>query len=483
MKNTSLYQYYLFCDKLKCYHGRVDTSTFVPLSIYQENLFIFSMFKYYLRLLCVACGVTSVQAQAQQAATAFTDSATLDQVIDYALAHNPVLKQSFLDASITESQVQNRLADWYPQIGLNANYQRNFQLQTMANSSGVIRIGRYNQSALQLGLTQNIFNSDVLLASRTANDVRQQAQQDIMLTKIDLKSNVSKSFYSVLLTEYQVRVLDEDINRLKLSLKVAKDQYAAGIVDKVDYSRATIALNTSVTQRANAIVSLDAKYAQLKELMGYPSAAPLNLLKTNTDLEQEAYVDTLSSLSPENRVEYQQLQITQNLNKANIQYRKMALYPTVSLFANYNVNFLNDEIMKLYNQGYPNSFAGLQVGFPIFQGGKRRQNIRQAEYQYDQTGWALQQSRNAINTEYQNALSVYKSDWNTYQMLKENLGLAEEVYRVLDAQYKAGVKNYLEVVVAQTDLQKAELNYANAVYQLLIDKVDVLKALGNIQVK
>ncbi|MNE57636.1 hypothetical protein D3C80_1526150 [compost metagenome] len=54
---------------------------------------------------------------------------------------------------------------------------------------------------------------------------------------------------------------------------------------------------------------------------------------------------------------------------------------------------------------------------------------------------------------------------------------------MLDAQYKAGIKNYLEVVVAQTDLQKAELNYANAVYQLLIDKIDVLKALGDIQTK
>lgn len=441
------------------------------------------MFKYYLRLLCFACGVTSVQAHAQQANTPFTDSATLDQCIDYAMKHNPVLKQSFLDASITESQVQGRLADWYPQIGLTANYQRNFQLQTMANSAGVVRIGRYNQSALQLGLTQNVFNSDVVLASRTADDVRTQAAQAIILSKIDLQSSLSKAFYNVLLTEYQMRVLDEDINRLTLSLKVARDQYDAGIVDKVDYSRATIALNTSLTQKANAIVLLDAKYARLKELMGYPSKEPLKLTAGQVDLEQEALVDTLADLSPEKRVEYQQLQITQNLNKANVQYRKMALYPTVSLFANYNVNFLNDELMQLYNQGYPNSFAGLQVGFPIFQGGKRRQNIKQAEFQYDKTGWALENSRNVINTEYQNALSIYKSDWNTYQMLKENLGLAQEVYRVLDAQYKAGVKNYLEVVVAQTDLQKAELNYANAVYQLLIDKVDVLKALGDIQIK
>lgn len=442
------------------------------------------MSKYYLRLLFFAIGALHISyAQAQQEGRSFSDSADLQQCLDYAIKHNPILKQSYLDAAITESQVQNKLADWYPQIGLTANYQRNFQLQTMANSAGVIRIGRYNQSALQLGLTQNIFNSDVLLASRTAHDIRTQAQQQLAISNIDIQSNVSKAFYNVLLTEYQMQVLDEDINRLRLSLDMAKHQYDAGIVDKVDYTRATIALNNSVTQKANSIAILQAKYAQLKQLMGYPANEPLKLTAGGIDVEREALVDTLVDVAPQKRIEFQQLMTTQNLNKANIQYRKNALLPTVSLFANYNVNFLNDELLPLYNQGYPNSFAGLQVGFPIFQGGKRRQNIKQAEFQFDKGTWAIENARNVINTEYENALAVYKSDWNTYQTLKENLGLAKEVYRILDAQYKAGVKNYLEVVVAQTDLQKAELNYANAVYQLLIDKVDVQKALGDIQTK
>ncbi|RQO31665.1 transporter [Taibaiella sp. KBW10] len=442
------------------------------------------MSKYYLRLLFIALGLLSVTAaKAQQEARTLNDSATLQQCVDYALKHNPMLKQSFLDAAITESQVKSKLADWYPQIGLTANYQRNFQLQTFANAAGVTRVGRYNQSALQLGLTQNIFNSEVQLASRTADDVRLQAQQQVALSNIDIQSSVSKAFYNVLLTEYQLQVLDEDINRLRLSLDMAKHQYDAGIVDKVDYSRATISLNTSVTLKANAVVLLQAKYAKLKELMGYPTNAALSLTAGAINLEQEALIDTLVGIAPEKRVEFQQLLTTQNLNKANIQYRKNALLPTVSLFANYNVNFLNDELLPLYNQGYPNSFAGLQVGFPIFQGGKRRNNIKQAEFQFEKSNWAIEQAKNVINTEYENALSLYKSDWNTYQTLKENLGLSKEVYRILDAQYKAGVKNYLEVVVAQTDLQKAEINYANAIYQLLIDKVDIQKALGDIQTK
>ena len=38
-----------------------------------------------------------------------------------------------------------------------------------------------------------------------------------------------------------------------------------------------------------------------------------------------------------------------------------------------------NEFSKLYSQNYPNSFAGLKLSLPIFQGGKRNQEIRQAD--------------------------------------------------------------------------------------------------------
>jgi len=54
------------------------------------------------------------------------------------------------------------------------------------------------------------------------------------------------------------------------------------------------------------------------------------------------------------------------------------------------------------------------------------------------------------------------------------------VYDVIQLQYKAGVKTYLEVITAETDLRSAEINYYNALYQVLASKTDVQKALGQI---
>jgi outer membrane protein TolC len=65
--------------------------------------------------------------------------------------------------------------------------------------------------------------------------------------------------------------------------------------------------------------------------------------------------------------------------------------------------------------------------------------------------------------------------------LKENLSLASEVYDVIQMQYRSGVKAYLDVITAESDLRTAQINYYNALYQVLASKIDVMQSLGNIK--
>ena len=80
----------------------------------------------------------------------------------------------------------------------------------------------------------------------------------------------------MILTVQQLQVIEEDINRINISLKDAFYQYQSGITDKTDYKRATISLNNAKAQKKNGEESLKAKYAYLKELMGYPLQPILN---------------------------------------------------------------------------------------------------------------------------------------------------------------------------------------------------------------
>jgi len=419
-------------------------------------------------------------AQAQQGTDSLFQQATLDNVIKYAIARQPLIQQSLIDEKITETQIKAKLADWYPQVNFNYLLQHNFKVQTSIIGGNPVKLGVNNTSALQFGLTQNIFNRDVLLASRTATDVRKLAQQNTGGTKIDVAVNVSKAFYDVLTTEQQIKVASEDITRLERSIKDAQAQYNAGVTDKTDYKRAAIALNNTKALLKTNQELLKAKVEYLKGLMGYPASQPLDIVYDTLQMERELVLDTLQPINYAGRIEYQTLETQRKLQQANVKYNKWSYLPNVSASGAYNFNFQNNEFSKLYNTNYPQSFALLTIGLPIFQGGKRKYNIEQAEWQLKSLDWEMINLKNNINSQYAQALAGYKSNLANYLAQKENLDLAQEVYDVINLQYRNGVKTYLEVITAETDLRTARINYFNALYLVLSGKIDVQQALGQI---
>lgn len=404
--------------------------------------------------------------------------ADLPAVIGYAIKQQPRIQQAKMDETITGLQVKSRLADWYPQLNFNYNYQHNFQVQTNIIGGNPVRLGVDNISNLQFTLNQTLFNRDVLLAKRTGGDVRMQARQQTENTRIDVVANVSKAFFDVLATAQQVRVAEENIARLQRSLNDARAAYDAGIADKTDYKRATIALNNALASRKSFSETVLAKTSYLKALMNYPQDGVLPLVLDSMELEKNISLDTLATPDFDNRIEYKLLSTQLRLQEANLKYNRWSYLPSVSANAGYNLNYLNNQFSKLYSQNFPNSYAGVTLSFPIFQGGKRKYNVQQAEWQVKRTELDMALLRNSITSEYQAALASYKANLASYQALKENLEMAREVYDVINLQYRAGVKTYLEVVTAETDLRTAQINYFNALYLVLSSRIDVQRSLG-----
>jgi outer membrane protein TolC len=407
--------------------------------------------------------------------------ASLESCVQYALKHQPLLQQSAIDEQTTEYSIKSKLADWYPQLNLDYNVQHNFQLPTSYFNGNYIKQGIDNTSSALFSVTQTIFNKDVLLAKRSAVDVRKQSKENTESDKISVAVNVSKAFYNVLLSQKQIELLNDDIKRLETSFKNAYFQYQGGIVDKIDYKRATISLNNSKAQLKSQQELLKSKIAILKNAMGYAADNSFELQYDTTAMVNEVLIDTLQTLNYSNRIEYQQLVTVKRLQEANLQYYNWNYLPSVSAFGNYNFNYLNTDFGKLYNQNFPNSFMGLKLSFPIFQGNKRIYQTKAAELAIKRVDWDFVQLRNNINTQYTQALTYYKSNLNDYYNLKENLALATEVYNTIQLQYKAGIKTYLEVITAETDLRSAQVNYTNALYNVLAAKIDVQQALGTIK--
>ena len=89
--------------------------------------------------------------------------------------------------------------------------------------------------------------------------------------------------------------------------------------------------------------------------------------------------------------------------------------------------------------------------------------------------------KSAIELEVNIASISYKNAFASLLTQKKNRELATSIFETAKKKYEAGVGSNLEVVTAETSLKEAETNYLNAVYDLIIAKADLDKALGNIK--
>ena len=405
---------------------------------------------------------------------------TLDKVVQYTLQRNPAIQQASIDEQITEKTIKGKLADWYPQLNFAYNYQRVIDLQYAVFNGEAVPIGVFNTSAAQLTATQNLFNRDVLLASSTASKVRIQADQNTARNRVEAVVNVTKAFYDVLATQQQINVNQESIVRLKKSLKDAYNRYTSGVADKTDYKRATILLSNAEVALKSATEMLAFKKAYLKTLMGHPIQADFELQYDTAEMVRDIYLDTLQQLNSAYHIDYKFLTTSRELQNANLRYSYWAFLPTLSAYGAYNLNFQNNNFNELYDRRFPYSYVGATLSIPIFQGGKRVAKIQEQRYAKKRIDVALSNLEKSLETEYTRALATYKSNLKNYVAQSNNVELAQEVYDVIDLQYRNGIRTYLDVTVAETDLRTTRINYFNALYQVLASKMDVQRALGQI---
>lgn len=427
--------------------------------------------------LAIAGGSISLAQQAD-----LGSNATLDDLINYALRNKIEIKQAQIDKEIGEREIASALSGWFPQINANGSIAHSMQLPTTNFNGTNVALGQRNTSALTFQADQALISPQLFQASKAAKYVRQQNNLNEESTKINTVVDVSKAYYDILTSEEQIKIINENILRLERQHSEANSRYEVGLVDKTDFKRAQISLNNAKADLKSASENRKYKYDYLKMLLAIPNERPLSLSFINQSLESNILLDTTELLQIANRVEFKKLENLKDIQRLNTQYQKWNYLPKVNAYANYALNYRNNKFSDLYTDNFPGSSVGLSLSLPIFTGTKRIQEIKKSELQEERITLDLQNLENQISTEYSAAMAGYRANMNEWRNSKDNMELSEEVYNTIKLQYDAGVKTYLELMTAETDLKTSQLNYLNSLYAVLSSKLDIQKALGTVEI-
>ncbi len=127
---------------------------------------------------------------------------------------------------------------------------------------------------------------------------------------------------------------------------------------------------------------------------------------------------------------------------------------------------------------FTGAFVGLSLTVPIFDGLSKSYKIQQNRVQLRQIENQQAFLEDNIEVERFQSKTNLKNSLKALKVQEENMELAREVYEISRIKYAEGVGSNLEVVEADSALKEAETNYYSALYDALIAKVDLEKALG-----
>ena len=415
---------------------------------------------------------------------------SLQEAIDYAQTHQTAVLNGRVDEEIAKNTVKQTIGIGLPEIKGNANFQDFIKLPTSLLPGEIfgqpgtqipVQFGVKYQSTLGLELNQKIFDGSYLVGLQASKTFRELSSKSLRRTRIETAVAVSKAYYSVLVSNEQVQLLDANIARLKKSLNDTEALFKNGFVEKIDVDRLKVLNNNLETERQNVLRLLDLNINLLKFQMGMPIESPLKLkdsIESLHSLEGNALI--ADSTVYKSRIEYSLLQTQKRVNELDLKRYKSLLLPTLSAFANSSQGYQSNSFSQLFDNSFPTTVIGLRLEVPIIAGGQKLYQIRNAKLQVQKSQNDLVNLKNGINLEITQAKTAYQNGINSLDNQKRNMELATEVLRVSKIKYEQGVGSSLEVTTAETSLKEAQNNYITALYDLLINKINLDKATGKI---
>lgn len=445
------------------------------------------MYKKVVLTLLFFVSVTAVMAQQ---ATTQTMTLSLQDAITYGLQNNVDVKNAIIDERMAQSTVKEVKSQGLPQITGNISITDNTKLPVFifpnpsTGDKTALRVGNQFQSTAGLEATQLIFDGTFFLGLRAAKDFVNLSTLQVSRSEIQVRADISKAYYLVLITKQNLELLDSNLASLRTTRDEVKATYEAGFAEELDVDRLELSVSQLEIQQRQLQDQYLTAIKVLKLQMG---------LDMNTDIVLTDDLDMLSgnissdaalldSVNVAGRVEYKMVEQQIQLNTLDMRRWRYAYYPRVEAFGAYNNQSFRDSFDYGQNWGpwYNTSYIGVRVNIPVFDGFYKQSKIEQAKLEIEKSTNTKLNLEDAIMLEFFQAKQNYLRALETVNVQKNNVELANKILNTTIAKQKEGLGSSLDVVNAQDAFRQANIGYLSATYELLVAQIELKKATGTL---
>lgn len=423
-----------------------------------------------------------------------SNSYSLQQAIEYSLENSDNLKNAQLDIKAAKYEVGKIRASGLPQVnaslGLNYNYSirksllpaSTFDPNAPEDLELELAFGTRYDGDANIALSQLLFDGSYFVGLQAAKMYKLYSEQEMTQTKIDVIDAVIKSYYLVLINKVRFERLTANEERLQLLLDETDALYKNGFAEKIDVSRIMVSFNNIQAQTKQMKRLIELSEYMLKLRMGLNVEEPIELSDKIEALPELLNKDYgLVDFNYSNRIDYQLLNSGEELQKLDVKNYKVQYYPNLYFNGVYghNTNAVDfSQYSDLNDRWLRYGLLGIRLSVPIFDGLKKSYSIQKSKVELEKIENQRHMLENSIETEIKQKKDALDNSLEMMEVQKLNYELAEEIYNTTDIKFQEGVGSNLELVEANNSLIDAEAIYFDALYNAIVSKTELEKALG-----
>lgn len=395
----------------------------------------------------------------------FTDP-QLQTLIERGLKNNPNLLNAALSVDMAEAQLKSAKLAFLPSFSFSPQ-------GTISSWDGGKATKTYS---LPVNASWNVDLFGNLRSQKRAAQMALLQSKDYQVSvQTSLISNIANCYYSLLMMDKEVEILDDMIKLTKETWDIMLAQKELGRVRSTGVQSAENNYYSTLTQKTELQRQIRETENTLSLLLGEPGGAI-----ARGKLEDQSLPSNFSTGVPlqllSNRADVHAYEMALAQCFYNVQTARSRFYPNLTISG--NGIFTNSGGMGIVNPGKWLLSAVGSLVQPIFQNGKLVAGLRVAQDQYQQAYNTWQNSILKAGNEVSNALVLYNTSDQKSKLEAHQIEVLRQNVEDTRALMGESSSTYLEVITAQSSLLNVELSKVQDDFYKMQAVVNLYYALG-----
>ena len=446
---------------------------------------------------------------------------TLEQALEIALNENVSVKVADMEIERTGYAKKGAYASLFPQIDASGAYQRTIKKQVMymdfdmsslggamgggegeteipdgvqlpegsgsageaaANpASDGLEVGRWNTWSAGISANMPVINAQLWKSLTISGLDVELAVEKARSSRLDMVTQVKNAYFSTLLAKEAFEVYKDVYENAVSNYNETKKKFDAEKTSEMELLRAKTTVANAIPNVYNAESSVILALWQLKAVLGVDLDLNLDIAGKLDDWSQQMFYDIHQhdSVSLDRNSTMKQLAIQAEMLAETIKLQKYANIPSLALGFNFSMNAMTNDFNFSEYRWTPHSYIGVSLSIPIFAGGKRFNQIRQAKTQYQQIQLQTTDTERQLKIAIRQFLTTMETNMKSYYAAQDAVAAAQKGYDIAEKAYQVGRSTLIELNDAQLGLTQAKLAESQAIYNFVTAKAQLEQTLGH----